>query len=303
MASSGENEHLDLDSSAEILLTGTRQQKLQDAMERSEKTEYSVIPTFSGDITESINIVKFAAESMDVSFDHDLDFLPGRRRKYIHSMGSVAPVKYVSLDKVNGYTGLFKGGDSCIARLSLAANPSKSPFTPGMALKCFRDGAIPSGNFITMYSLTGQPESTNFFAHEFSNIVKPAESGALKLIQDTVFKRASKCPFWISLHQFSSITQLGEKEASPNWPQQIFLVPAEVSFPNSTNLDFRAQLATISSGKKLWDVYALKSHNDIKSSRVKIGEIVTAGKFRSSSWGDKQLFFQHERGEVDHCNA
>jgi len=43
----------------------------------------------------------------------------GTRRKYIHSVGVSGKVKFVSTS--NSYTGLFKGADFGIVRLSSAA--------------------------------------------------------------------------------------------------------------------------------------------------------------------------------------
>ena len=47
---------------------------------------------------------------------------------------------------------MFKGADYGIARFYLAADPTEGSFTPGMALKFFRD-IILSGNIISMYSI------------------------------------------------------------------------------------------------------------------------------------------------------
>lgn len=304
MAGSGA-EHPVVNATAELLLTGSRQEKLKDALLRSEKTEYKTIPEFSGGLTEKGNFFKFATESMNAAFDHPQDFLVEGRRKYIHPVGSVAPVKFVPAKYERKYSGLFNGADSCIARLSLGSNPEKSTFSPGMAIKCYRDGPVPSGNFISMYSLKGQPDSRNFFAHEFSNIIDPITSGPSKLVQNFVFGRASRCPNWISLRQFASIDQFGKSSSISLWPQQIFLVPSGVSFPEADDVksiyhkDFRHQLAALAPGSKLWDVYAADRHGD--ADRFKIGEIITTGVFRASSWSDTELYFQHDRGEWDNC--
>ena len=63
-------------------------------------------------------------------------------------------VKFVFNDAAKQYTGLFKGADYGIARFSLAADPDAEGFTPGMALKFFRNNYV-SGNIITMYNIDG----------------------------------------------------------------------------------------------------------------------------------------------------
>jgi hypothetical protein len=47
----------------------------------------------------------------------------GTRTKYIHTVGTVGKVKFVS-DGNNDYTGIFKGADHGLIRLSSAAQPS-----------------------------------------------------------------------------------------------------------------------------------------------------------------------------------
>jgi hypothetical protein len=63
-------------------------------------------------------------ESMDPSLqfvgDTFQDGLFGPRKKLIHSVGSVAQVKFVPTANQEGYTGLFKGADHGLIRLSLA---------------------------------------------------------------------------------------------------------------------------------------------------------------------------------------
>ena len=78
----------------------------------------------------------------------------GSRRKLIHSVGVVAKAKFVSNGE-HSYTGLFKGSDYGLVRLSSAAAPSATnPLIPGMAVKFLRDG-IDSANFVSMNSTAG----------------------------------------------------------------------------------------------------------------------------------------------------
>jgi len=67
---------------------------------------------------------------------------------------------------------MFKGADAGFARFSVA----KPVFTgtlpaanlaPGMGVKLLRDGAD-SANFVSMFSVDGQPD-LNFFANNFKN--------------------------------------------------------------------------------------------------------------------------------------
>ena len=108
----------------------------------------------------------------------------GVRNKYIHSVGSVATIKYVPTENSEGYTGIFAtGADHGLIRLSAAKQPDESKsahsaekafdnFVPGFGLKFFRDG-VASGNLVAMFGVNGA-DSWNFFKKDFSNhIGKP----------------------------------------------------------------------------------------------------------------------------------
>jgi len=279
----------------------SRTDSLQSALSQSQSTAYSTLPDFTNaDITSPLKLAAFSIESMSATFDDVQDTLPSGRPKLIHPRGALAPVTFTITGDSKGHTGLFAtGGDSCVARLSLAANPTSIGFTPGMAIKCYRDGQA-SGNIIAMYSLDGQKTNWNFFANEFSNIITDPTSIALKAVETLVFKRASSCPIWLSLKQWSEIDQDGNTAATPSWPQQMFFVPAGVQFSSdSTHGDFRDDLASIAVGTKLWDIYVSDVHND--GARYKLAEVTTTGQFVASSFTDGTLFFQHDRGEEDNC--
>lgn len=277
----------------------SRTASLQAAVANNVNTAYSSLPGWdSADVTSPSNLLKFAGENMASTFDLYQDTLPDSRPKLIHARGSMAPVKFTLVGN-NGHTGLFAtGGDSCVARLSVAVDPLAKAFTPGMALKCYRDNQ-PSGNIIAMYSLDGQGDNWDFFANEFSNIFSEPTAFALKTLERLVFNRASDCATWLSLKQFSNIDQTGSVASSPSWPQQIFFVPAGVHFSTEKNHgDFRTDLASIPVGTKIWDVYVSNVHG---GSRYKIAEVTTTGKFVASSYSDNTIFFQHDRGEEDNC--
>ena len=96
--------------------------------------------------------------------------------KRIHSVGNVATVKYESIG-THSYTGMFKGADHALVRLSLAEGAKPEATTPGIGVKFFRDG-MKSANFVAMYTLNGQQkgqkidnDAGNFFANPFSNHV------------------------------------------------------------------------------------------------------------------------------------
>jgi len=66
---------------------------------------------------------------MAPSFDTPGDVMPGsiesHRTKYIHSVGAVGKVKFVpDATAPSSFTGIFKGANSGLIRLSSAAQPT-----------------------------------------------------------------------------------------------------------------------------------------------------------------------------------
>jgi hypothetical protein len=116
-------------------------------------------------------------EKMAPTFEHIGDAMPATllsyRRKYIHSVGVTGKVKFLAYE--NPYTGMFRGADQGLIRLSAAIKPSGdsgTPFTPGMGLKLLRDGKV-SANLVSMKGTGGQPNDWNFFSKIFSNKIGP----------------------------------------------------------------------------------------------------------------------------------
>jgi len=275
-----------------------RTANLKVALRLNEQSKYSNgLANWDGaDATGGLfNFGKFAFESMDATFDTVQDFeLPNGRQKLIHARGSVAAVKFVPTAAAKSkYTGLFKGADSCVARLSTAAKPEDDKMAPGMALKCFRNWKQ-SGNIISMFSLDGQ-SSWDYFENEFTNIIEGPQAFALKFLEKVVFNRASHCATWLSTKQFAKIDQEGNEipEDKIKRPIQLWFVPADIHFNKAPNHDdFKNDLATIPVGSKIWEVFG----SDTKGGkREKIADIITDSKFVASSFGDNNLFYQHDR--------
>lgn len=128
-----------------------------------------------------IKLAGIFIESMAPSFEQPGDTFqsnvfgkPGRS-KYIHTVGAIARVNFVSAGG-HPFTGIFKGATNGFMRLSSAADPGadNSGLAPGMGLKFLRDG-IDSANLVSMFSVDGNPAGdTNFFSQNFWNHIGPA---------------------------------------------------------------------------------------------------------------------------------
>lgn len=251
------------------------------------------------------NIAHVAAiftESMDPTFDTPGDSLPkgqiyGTRAKYIHTVGSIAEVKWESVGN-HPYTGLFKGADNGFARLSFAKEPSPKSLNtaPGMGIKFLRDG-IDSGNFVAMYSVDGH-DSWNFFKDDFTNHI-PAAGPALQPLA----KKFSSSTKWVqqtSLSDFATYGGDGKKEANPVFPYSLrFHNDNSHHFADEYHGTFTDDFAKITVGETLYEVYAMDQPKELGGTETLIGKMITTSAFTTSKWADEHFYIRHQRMDVD----
>jgi hypothetical protein len=265
--------------------------------ERIAKTQYDQLPPL-----QKIDVLGLFLTPLRAKMDYTSDEAPPNWKKAIHAHASVAKIQFIPADNTP-FTGLFKGADYGLLRLSLTGDPSDRGFAPGLAIKWLIDGTA-SEDFSALVSLTGQGKNYNFFANEFSNIVPVVREIGPKLI-NLIFKRVTRYPTKISLKKLGEIDQQGRSVAHPLYPMQLFLVPSQaVQFSESPEHDFRQDLATIKSGTTIFSVYGIDLQqietNKIQESEYRrnaqlIGQIKTTSEFIASSYGDSRLFFRHQR--------
>jgi hypothetical protein len=285
----------DLGSLPEDYLSWTAHQKQEFLWkEKILKSKYDELPPL-----KKIDIIGLFLTPLKSKMDSQLDEVPPNWKKAIHAHGSVAKIKFIPTNSTN-FTGLFKGAEYGLLRLSVTGNPSDRGFAPGLALKLLVDGH-PSGNFSALVSLTGQGKNHNLFANELSNIVPVVKEFGPVFI-NLIFSRVTRYPTKLYLEDLAEINQKGEKESNPYYPAQVFLVPnPKVQF-DETPHDFRNDLATIPAGTVLFSIYAVDSEAMKETNPIKlrqqaqlIGSIETTSEFISSFYGDSQLFFRHQR--------
>lgn len=124
-------------------------------------------------------------QAMDPTFDTPGDAMqPGwwsNRVKYIHQVGVVGSVKFVSNGN-HDFTGIFEGANYGLIRLSSAGKPGPSaPLTPGFGLKFLRDNRD-SANLVAMNSVGGQKDDWDFFSKDATTHIPAIVSDALKIL-------------------------------------------------------------------------------------------------------------------------
>ena len=96
---------------------------------------------------------------MKPTFRHVGDTMPSRmhfftRKKVVHTQGVVVQVKFIPSGISHPFTGMFRGADYGIMRMSLATEPSDNNLVPGIGLKFLRSG-VESANVVVMNSVEG----------------------------------------------------------------------------------------------------------------------------------------------------
>lgn len=254
----------------------------------------------------TISMIKMFFSDMLGTFSHSGDKMPDEyRKKYIHSVGLVGKLKFVSTGD-HRFTGIFRGCKNMIGRFSTASNSdtskttaegAKDNFAPGMALKCFRSKKD-SANLIAMFSVEGQA-SWNFFKNDFTNhIPEEANTFLMRKVAQT-FSKATPFVATLGTAKAASISESGRYEKKVVIPFSLIFKPNDElrkKFSDEYTQNYIDQLQTIEPGTKLYDVYA-NSHPDQKEK--KIGEIILEEKMITSKFGDKSLFFQHDDWKND----
>lgn len=177
------------------------------------------------------NVAGIFLESMEPSFSAPGDTMPKNsiwpyslRTKYIHSVGVHGKVKFVA-SGTQTYSGIFKGANHGIIRLSSAAKPAVGgqPLAPGMGLKFLRDGQE-SANLVSMFSVNGTPDDWNFFSKDFSNHIGAATGAALTALS-IKFATATKFIQYVGLSDMGKYGENGVSENSNVFPFSLRFEP------------------------------------------------------------------------------
>lgn len=227
--------------------------------------------------------------NLSPTFDHESDELPEGRVKILHPNGSVGKIALIPTN-AHPFTGIYKSGAIGFARLSLGMPASVTSYVPGMAIKFLID-KHPSLNLHVMNALEGQEWNWNFFAKPFSNKIAHPSSWvllAIEVIFQWTHDPANELPLW----RLAAVDQNGEATGIPVYPEQIYFIPAaEVNdlIPEHSREDFRISLSQVAFGPlyEVYGVYQGKEHH--------IGTLMLESKLLASLYGDKVMFFQHQR--------
>jgi len=228
------------------------------------------------------------------------DILPDGRKKLIHTVGGVAKAKIVWTNP-SKYSGMFKGANNVLVRLSTAQEADADGLTPAIAIKALRDG-IPSGNVIGMYELDGQ-KSLNIFEHNLCShlAARPTLPAKLKIL-GLKFQIQSSYPGCLGLSEFASFTESGAKVLSPVFPWAlVFQVNPALTTSMSSNTKFDiadALVHGVPQGSILYKIYAVPDPST-PSVLEYLGYIQTTSTFHASAFADLTLFFKHTFEEED----
>lgn len=247
------------------------------------------LPPFSGNSFSEVLEKLKGLFNLTPTFDHGSDELPEGRVKIIHANGSVGKVAFIP-EADHPFTGIYQTGAIGLARLSLATPPSDDNYTPGMAIK-FLLPKQPSLNLQVMNLLEGQKENWNYFAKDFSNQIPHPTSWTLKAIE-AIFEwtrsPANDLPLW----HLAAWTNEGRFNGIPVFPERIYFRPTSLVkdlIAENSREDFRVSFLQVPFGP-IYEVYG-----EYQGVEYHVGTLMLESTLLASNYGDKKLFFQHQR--------
>jgi len=256
----------------------------------------------SAEVTGFASTLKnILTESMITTFDDHMEVFPPARKKVIHVQGVSCAFRLKTTSKQ--FTGILEEGQTTgVIRMGSAASLDKAGpgMFPGFGIKWLRSG-VGSADFVALRE-TGPGGSMNYFATPLGNHVAPAAA----LQKTGKFQQASGCIDMVGLSNVCSYTQDGEKVAKPVFPFEIVFEAADINFPDEkkTDDDLLKELSSIPVGSNLYNVYTYASPNDkIAGTKEFLGVMTTIAECHQSLFGDKQMFFRHQRMEEDFALA
>jgi hypothetical protein len=204
-------------------------------------------------------------------------------------------------------------------RFSLTQPPGD--VAPGLALKLFVDGE-PSQNVSALVTLDGQGDNYNFFANEMSTMVGPSSQMKGK-ISSLLFRMVTRHPRALGVAGFARVNPDGSAVAKPLYPYLLHFVPAEMLqtlFPSEKHNPLEDVLgltpSTLSSAAGVvYEVWAPvpkvntasgaqaalvgveKGSTRRQDGSTLVGRLTLEERPVASTFGDRQLFFAHERYE------
>lgn len=223
------------------------------------------------------------------TFDHFSDEIPAGRVKIIHANGAVGKIFFKPASG-HPFTGIYQSGGIGLVRLSVATAPSDTSFIPGMAIKMLISNHA-SINLHVMNALEGQAGNWNFFAKDFSNQIAHPQTWTLKAIEK-IFEWTRSPANDLPLSHWAYWNDQGQAIMQPITPDRLFFRPAESVknvIPTSSREDFRVSLSKIIVGP-LYEVYG-----EYMGTEYDVGTLMLESSLIASEYGDKQLFFQHQR--------
>ena len=257
--------------------------------EISKSHEEEPLPQLTGSSFKEVYEQLKGLFNLAPTFDYSSDELPIGRVKIIHANGSVAKIAFIPAPN-HPFTGIYQTGGIGLARLSLANPPADNNYIPGMAIK-FLISKHPSVNMHVMNLLEGQKGNWNYFAKDFSNHIPHAQNWTLKAIE-SMFSwtrdPANNLPLW----HLAAWTTEGQINGIPIFPERVYFRPSSLVkdiIPENSREDFRTSFLKVPYGP-IYEVYG-----DYQGEEYHIGTLMLESSLLASNYGDKTLFFQHQR--------
>lgn len=257
----------------------------------------------TGKYPAGLNLANIFVESVITTFQNSHDTHPAGRRKYTHSVGTVAKAKFVATED-SPFTGVFKGTEQLLIRFANAKLPVTGFTSPAMSMKFLIDG-VRSTNFGVMPGLDDQPDYDVFRETYTNHPVYPEDKTVQTLLKK--FSQASGCPCMLGISEAASFNVDGSEVSDVVSPYEILFKPtAEMPKPpvnipiNQYDLTTYIEMAqSIPAGTHLFEVFGFTDTRYRQKEPVKMGDLYSTSEFVTSKFGDNNLSFRHVYMEED----
>jgi len=236
-------------------------------------------------------------ESVQTSFDNQWDHLPHGRKKVLHGVGSVCRVR-LRISANSPYTGILAAGEISegFIRMGSAIKMKPDGIVPGNSIKFMRTG-VHSANLLTLHKVSSKGLGWDHFINQ-STHVNQVENFK-QWVGGQKFNQATNCINKLGHSDLCTWSQNGTKAAEPIFPWIIHLEPGNIHFPPNIPVTVDELMNEYSKIPERSLIYTLHAKASPKAELEHVGVVETASKCQTSQYGDKKLFFRHQRIEED----
>lgn len=266
--------------------------------------DMSKSPNEVGAFPPNTNGIHFGRMAMFTTFANHKDTIVTGRPKVVHAVGAVCKFK-LHVHNHSPFSGVLQAGERAQGLIRLgSATPVnlESGIAASAALKFLRKGRE-SANLVLLKDLIPKDQDYNFFNKPLSNHVIP---GTTREEQRTISKfiTVSSCPVRLGASDMCAFDTDGRRPEEMDkelvFPYQIVLDPNPDLATSAAPADDQTLMDRITAvARRSTVLYTMRALASPGGDWITLGDIRTSSDCVTSTYGDKTLFFKHQKIEDD----